>query len=169
MSSWWHLKGVNLTLLWWHQSLKWKGCQDDCPGPRFNIKMSSYQYRKSHCGDKTILRPSYLHNGISYTGKMTSWYWVRALVVIGDDEGKLQHPQWPPQQASHFSGQIGMWFTWSKHYFCKIKNGFNREKLDASLVNTTQIASYTFLFQCKDISQSSWYQYVVHHNSLIQL
>ena len=36
------------------------------PGPWFNIKMTSYQYRKSHCGDKTILRPSYLHNGISY-------------------------------------------------------------------------------------------------------
>ena len=29
-------------------------------------------------GDKTILRPSYLHNGISYTGKMTSLYWIRA-------------------------------------------------------------------------------------------
>ena len=47
-------------------------------GPRFNIKMTSYQYRKSHCGDKTILRPSYLHNGISYTGKTTSLYWIRA-------------------------------------------------------------------------------------------
>ena len=34
------------------------------PGPRFNIKMS-YQYRKSHCGDKTVVRSSYLHNGIS--------------------------------------------------------------------------------------------------------
>ena len=42
--------------------------------------MSSYQYRKSHCGDKTILRPSYLHNGISYTGKMSSLYWIGALV-----------------------------------------------------------------------------------------
>ena len=40
-------------------------------GSDSNIKMSSYQYRKSHCGDKTILRPSYLHNGISFTGKMT--------------------------------------------------------------------------------------------------
>ena len=36
------------------------------PGPWFSIKMSSYQYRKSHCGDKTILRPSYLLYGISY-------------------------------------------------------------------------------------------------------
>ena len=49
------------------------------PGGWINIKMSSYQYRKSHCGDKTILRPSYLHNGISYTGKMTSLYWFSPL------------------------------------------------------------------------------------------
>ena len=46
------------------------------PGPRFNIKMTSHQYRESHCGDKTILRPSYLHNGISYTGKTASLYWI---------------------------------------------------------------------------------------------
>ena len=46
------------------------------------IKIWSYQYRKSHCGDKTILRPSYLHNGISYTGKMTSLYWIRAQVYV---------------------------------------------------------------------------------------
>ena len=51
------------------------------PGPWFNIKMSSYQYRKSHCGNKTILRPSYLHNGISYTAKMSSLYWIRAQVA----------------------------------------------------------------------------------------
>ena len=51
---------------------------DKTTGPWFNIKMSSYQYRKSHFGDKTILRPSYLQNGISYTGKMTSLYWIRA-------------------------------------------------------------------------------------------
>ena len=42
--------------------------------------MSSYQYRKSHCRDKTILRPSYLHNGISYTDKMASLCWIRAQV-----------------------------------------------------------------------------------------
>ena len=53
------------------------------PGPWFDIKMSSYQYRKSHCEDKTILRPSYLHNGISYTCKTTSLYWIRAPTVYG--------------------------------------------------------------------------------------
>ena len=50
------------------------------PGPRFNIKMSSYQDRKSHCGDKTVVRSSYLHNGISDTGKMSSLYWIGALL-----------------------------------------------------------------------------------------
>ena len=45
----------------------------------FNITISSYQYRKSHCGEKTVVRSSYLHNGISYTGKMSSLYWIRAL------------------------------------------------------------------------------------------
>ena len=48
------------------------------PGPWFNIKISSYLYRKSHCGEKTVVRSSYLHNGISYTGKITSSYWIRA-------------------------------------------------------------------------------------------
>ena len=48
-------------------------------GPWFNIKMLSYQQRKSHCGDKTILRPSYIHNKVSYSGKTTSWYWIRVL------------------------------------------------------------------------------------------
>ena len=52
--------------------------QPQTPGPWFNIKMSSYQYRKSHCGDKTVVRSSYLHNGISYTGKMSSLYWIGA-------------------------------------------------------------------------------------------
>ena len=46
-------------------------------GGYFIIKMPSYhQYRKSHCGDKMILCPSFLHNGISNTGKMISLYWI---------------------------------------------------------------------------------------------
>ena len=50
-------------------------------GPWFNIKMSSYPYRKSHCGDNTVVRSSYLHNGISYIGKMTLLYWIRPLLL----------------------------------------------------------------------------------------
>ena len=51
-------------------------------GSWFNMKMSSYQYRKSHCGDKTVVRSSYLHNGISYTGNMPSLYWINPLVYM---------------------------------------------------------------------------------------
>ena len=47
--------------------------------PRFNIKWSPNQYKKSHCGDKTVVRSSYLHHGNSYNGKTTSLYWIRAL------------------------------------------------------------------------------------------
>ena len=72
---------------WWFETLScplWRHRNGpvSAPGPRFNIKMTSYQSRKSHCGDETILRPSYLYNGISYTCKMTSLNWIRALNVF---------------------------------------------------------------------------------------
>ena len=51
------------------------------PGYWINIQMPSYQHRKSHSGDKTILRTSYLHNGFPYTGKMTSLYCIGAQVM----------------------------------------------------------------------------------------
>ena len=41
-----------------------------------NMMMSSYQYRKSHCEDKMVVRSSYLHNEISYTGKMVAFIWM---------------------------------------------------------------------------------------------
>ena len=46
------------------------------PGPWFNIKMSSYQYRKSHCGDKTVIISYYIHYGISCNNKMASLFWI---------------------------------------------------------------------------------------------
>ena len=42
----------------------------------------SYQYRKSHSGDKTIKRSFYLHHGISYTGKTASLYWKSPVKII---------------------------------------------------------------------------------------
>ena len=67
--------------VWWSWELKLRNSVQIsalAAGGWINKKMPSYQYRKSHCGDKTILRPSYLHNGISYTVKMASLYWVGA-------------------------------------------------------------------------------------------
>ena len=49
------------------------------------MNMPSYQDTKSHCGDKTVVRSSYLCDGISYTGKMTSLFWIRALLPITPD------------------------------------------------------------------------------------
>ena len=50
------------------------------PGAWFNIKMPSCQYRKSNCGDKTILRSSHLHNWIStevtWHHYIESWAWT---------------------------------------------------------------------------------------------
>ena len=40
--------------------------------------MTSYQYRKSHWGDKTVIRLPHLHYGISCTGKTSFLYWIRA-------------------------------------------------------------------------------------------
>ena len=62
-------------------------------GPWFNIKMSSYQYMKSRFGYKTVVRPSYLHHGIPYTGKMSSLYWI---YWIGD-QGPISLTIFPSQ------------------------------------------------------------------------
>ena len=43
--------------------------------PWLNIMMPPYLCRKFHCGDKTIIKSSYLGNGISYTGKMAPQMW----------------------------------------------------------------------------------------------
>ena len=43
--------------------------------------MQSYQYRKSHYGDKTVVRSSHFYNGIFFTGRMASLYWISHLVL----------------------------------------------------------------------------------------
>ena len=57
----WCQAGSGPMLTTW--SRLWQGAATAClqgPGDGFNIKMPFYQDRKSHCGDKPILRPSYL-------------------------------------------------------------------------------------------------------------
>ena len=69
--------------------VRWHLCIEMAPWGWFNIKMPSYQYRNSHCRDKMVLWPSYLYNGIPYTGKITSLYWIRAwcLMYTGPEVG----------------------------------------------------------------------------------
>ena len=68
-------------------------------GGWINIKMPSNQYRKSHSGDKTILRPSYLDNGISYTGR---WH---LYIELGP---------WTCQHIGKHNGCCHLSVTWCK-------------------------------------------------------
>ena len=89
------------------------GKKRKCTGPRFNIKISSYQYRKSHCGDKTVVRSSYLHNGISYTGKMISLYWIRAQIFIDSQTWPIKGKPCPIPHG-HFSLKyLKVIFSWN--------------------------------------------------------
>ena len=72
--------------------------------------LPEHQYRNSHYGCKTILRWSYLHNGISYTGKTTSLYWIRAqdsqcvaqwLVDASASNHDHDLTHWPPEDADN--------------------------------------------------------------------
>ena len=68
--------------------------------------MSSYQYRKSHFGDKTILRPSYLYNGISYNGKKTSLYWIGAQLSSYPCQHIEVDAKWPLHCRGHFTSKF---------------------------------------------------------------
>ena len=59
---------------YWLRHIHCSHLQVAIAGGWFSIKMASYKYSKSHFRDEKILRPSYPHNGISYTGEMASLY-----------------------------------------------------------------------------------------------
>ena len=81
-------------------------------GAWFIIKMTSYQYKKSHCGDKTVVRSSYLHNGISYTGKMSSLYWIRPLVSA--PQGFILTHLPLDKMAANLADDFSNEFSWMK-------------------------------------------------------
>ena len=65
-------------------------------------KLQGPGYRKSHCGDKMILRPSDRHNGIPYTDKITYLYWIRALVELSTRGPILSKKDYgPTQEVQH--------------------------------------------------------------------
>ena len=74
--------------------------------PWFIIKMLSCQYRKSHSGDKRVIRSSYLHNGISYTGEMASLYWIspRNWTLCGEWHRSLITQVWGVIQICYLTG-----------------------------------------------------------------
>ena len=82
-----NLKGCVTAMCWrhsWHattgvQWLQRVACTwHDTVLHWFITKMLSCRYRKSHRGDKAVVRSSYLHDGISYTCETISFYWIEA-------------------------------------------------------------------------------------------
>ena len=109
------------------------------PRSWFNIKMSSYQYSKSHCGDKTILRPSFLHNGISYTGKMSSY------IESGHNELTRTHTyvkyrvcQFQRHSNSPVNKQ-GLSIAWSSHWNLHQKKFTSKLQWQHSSILVSQI------------------------------
>ena len=58
--------------------------------PRFTINMPSYHNRKSHCRDKTVLWPSYLHNGIVFSILIRHLYIESAARLLDDSHHNCQ-------------------------------------------------------------------------------
>ena len=56
-------------------------CREEL-GPRLNIKIPFSLYKKSHCWDKMILRPSCRQHGTTYSGKAVSLYWIGPLLSV---------------------------------------------------------------------------------------
>ena len=54
----------------------------DIIGADSKQKFCLNKYRNSHCGDKMILQLSFLHNGITFIGRMISLYSIRPLAMF---------------------------------------------------------------------------------------
>ena len=74
--------------------------RNQSPGPWFNIKMSSYQYRKSHCGDRRSYDrlistmgfpiPVRWHLYIESEPRYHSWSWFNYYVYTRQTEYRIQ-------------------------------------------------------------------------------
>ena len=80
-----------------------------------NTKMLSNQYRRSQYGVEAILRLSYLHNGISYTGNMTFF-----LLNEGTVFNELKRILLLPSMISRHLPQVLM--AYIKNRSCVIRN-----------------------------------------------
>ena len=61
---------------WFQCVLNW--CERCSCGANL-IQYIPYQYRKSHYGDKKVVKSSYINNGNSYKSKTTYLYWIKPL------------------------------------------------------------------------------------------
>ena len=69
----------------------------------FNMMMLSYQYRKYHYGDKTVIRLSYLRNGIFYNGRVASLHGISPHSILNQPRTEIyQWEKWP----YHFQSKL---------------------------------------------------------------
>ena len=89
----------------------------------FNIKMSSCQYKKSHCRDKTIISPQCF----SFTGKMAPLYWINAK-GLSCNGFILVWYGWQRRWESYWR-----WFRECCHVYC-VTNGLVNSLASNSIV-----------------------------------
>ena len=99
--------------------------------------MSLCQYRKSHCGDKTVVRSSYLNNGNSYFGKMTSLYWINPhdstrLPIHQDGNEDLKNTR---TVLIYYGPILQKKGILEKHFFRRTVTPLNRDWLIVYVVN----------------------------------
>ena len=110
----------------------------------WNKPRTLIQYKDgiSHCGDKTVVRSSYLHIGISYTGKMSSLYWIGVLIA------RFMGPTWGPPGAGRTPYQ-GL-PTVSNIYMCWNIRIWKINELAMKLnpLSSCHLTTSTFIFLC---------------------
>ena len=133
--------------------------------------MSSYQYRKSHCGDKTILRRLISTMGFPIAGKMISLYWIRPQVVFtwGHCHGEIWRYQsvkqdwtlhfWKRIQVSQMQGPMIHFFPSQVRNnipmpsVCGVERvdfqAFSRKNMGQVLLTTSQGNLQVLYFQAK--------------------
>ena len=109
--------------------------------------MPSYHYRKSHCEYKTAVRSSYRHNGISYTGKITSLYWIRALIwiVLSETSTETLVSGIVPIRTRQILPNFG---SWAHEVFVKLVPG--------SMIYSHSFACFFIVCLCIDSSHMTY-------------
>ena len=113
-------------------------------GPDSTSRLS-YQYRKSHCGDKMIIRSSYLHNGISYNGAMP--YQLRKS-HCGDKTilcSSISTMISPKPVRCHLDIEIGLWSVQTQRQLWQAPNITSNITKDIGLRNNNLNSHWLFI------------------------
>ena len=106
--------------------------------PNSTKKTTSYQYKKSYCRDKIIIRSYYLNNGMSYTGKMASLYWTNLL-----DHNSINKMPSYHHRNSHYKNKAVSWSSYfynGNPYTCTWKDNTVREILSVQTLDLYSVS-----------------------------